>query len=364
MTSPLPDPEFWRGKRVFLTGHTGFKGSWLTLWLKQLGARVAGYALAPPTKPALFDEAHVADGITSIDGDIRDFRALRQALEAHRPEIVFHLAAQSVVRASYLDPIETYSTNVMGTVHLLDAMRHLEGPWALVNVTTDKVTRNNEWVWAYREIDALGGHDPYSNSKACSELVTESFRDAFMSGGDGPANASRWVATARGGNVIGGGDWTADQLVPDVIRAFVEGRPAMLRNPDSVRPWQFVLDCLLGYLTLAERLFKEGGDLCGGWNFGPEAAGAKTVREIVDGIALRWQQPAGWIRVDGQHPHEAQTLRVDASKARHRLDWRPRLDTDESLDWIVQWYRRYYDGISARTLCSEQIERFRERTTV
>jgi CDP-glucose 4,6-dehydratase len=355
------DESFWKNRRVLITGHTGFKGSWLALWLRALSADVVGYALGPPTRPALFDVAGVADGMRSIIGDVRDFPRLRDAIAGHRPEIVFHMAAQSVVRASYADPVETYSTNVMGTVHVLEAMRHLPGPWAIVNVTTDKVYRNNEWVWGYRESDDLGGHDPYASSKACSELATQSFVASYLAAGGASDYTNRRVATARAGNVIGGGDWTADQLVPDAVRAFGEGRPVSLRNPDHVRPWQFVLDCLLGYVTLAERLATDREDLSGPWNFGPAEDQLWRVADVVERLASRWPKPARWVHDGGVHPHETRMLRLDSSKSRQMLGWKPVLPIEEALDWIVEWYGGHYDGQPAATLCRTQIDRYRER---
>lgn len=348
---------FWKGRRVFVTGHTGFKGSWLSLWLQHQSADVAGYALPAPTNPSLFEAANVEAGMTSITGDVRDYSHLRRCLEQHRPEIVFHMAAQSVVRASYDDPIETYSTNVMGTVHLLEAVRHLPGKAVIVNVTSDKSYENREWIWGYRETDRLGGHDPYSNSKACSELATQAFADSFFSGNEG----GKAIASARGGNVIGGGDWTRDQLVPDIVYALRQGRPVVLRNPQSVRPWQFVLDCLGGYLTLAQKLWIEGAKYAGPWNFGPSQDDALSVRELVERLARAWPSKAGWKQDAGAHPHEAAMLRLDTSKTVQHLGWKPRLSVLEALDWIVDWYRRYFEGTQAKSLCFEQIERFERK---
>lgn len=348
------DHRFWKGRKVFITGHTGFKGSWLSLWLQHRSANVVGYALSPPTNPSLFETANVKAGMTSIVGDVRDYRHLRECLHEHRPDIVFHLAAQSVVRASYDDPIETYSTNVMGTVNLLEAIRHLAGRAAIVNVTSDKSYENKEWIWGYRETDRLGGHDPYSNSKACSELATQAFADSFFSGNE----ADKAIASARGGNVIGGGDWTRDQLVPDAVDALRQGRAIVLRNPQSVRPWQFVLDCLGGYLTLAQRLWEEGAKFAGPWNFGPHQDDTLPVRDLVERLVRKWPGKTGWVQDPGSHPHEAATLRLDTSKTVQQLGWRPRLSVFEAVDWIVDWYRRHSDGTDARALCMEQIERF------
>jgi CDP-glucose 4,6-dehydratase len=350
--------SFWKGRKVFITGHTGFKGSWLSLWLQHLSAEVVGFALPPPTEPSLFEAADVAAGMQSIVGDVRDHPRLRECLAAHRPEIVLHLAAQSVVRTSYQDPAGTYATNVMGTVNLLDALRNIPGRAAIVNVTTDKVYRNNEWVWGYRECDTLGGRDPYSNSKACSELVTQAFADSYFADAGAGAEPTKAIATARAGNVIGGGDWTPDQLVPDVVKAFSEGRQPVLRSPQSVRPWQFVLDCLAGYLTLAERLFADGRPFAGAWNFGPAPEDAREVRQIVERLGSKWPLARGWRHDQGLHPHEAGILKLDSSKSIESLGWQPRLAVDEALDWIADWYLRYYEGAAANSLCLEQIRRF------
>jgi CDP-glucose 4,6-dehydratase len=350
------DPSFWKGRNVFITGHTGFKGSWLSLWLQRLSARVVGYSLPAPTVPSLYEVADVKSGMVSITGDVRDYPRLRESLEKHRPEVIFHLAAQSVVRLSYEDPIDTYSTNVMGTVNLLEAARRLPGKTALVNVTSDKTYENNEWVWGYRETDRLGGHDPYSNSKACSELVTQSFRDSFFA--TAGASSAKSIATARAGNVIGGGDWTRDQLIPDVMNAFHEKRPVVLRNPQATRPWQFVLDCLDGYVTLAEKISTDGARYTGAWNFGPHPEDTLSVQNVVERLIDKWPGEASWVLDADSHPHEAGSLRLDTSKTMLQLGWKPRLRADESLDWIVDWYGKYFQGADPKALCLEQIGRF------
>ena len=354
------DLRFWKGRKVFITGHTGFKGSWLSLWLQRLSAHVVGYSLPAPTTPSLYEAADVISGMVSIVGDVRDYARLRESLEKHRPEIVFHMAAQSVVRLSYQDPIDTYSTNVMGTVNLLEAMRHVPGRAAIVNITSDKSYENKEWVWGYRETDRLGGHDPYSNSKACSELVTQAFSNSFFPTAVGK-DPDKSIATARAGNVIGGGDWTPDQLVPDVVNAFHGGRPAVLRNPHAVRPWQFVLDCLGGYMTLAEKLFLEGARCAGPWNFGPHQDDTLAVRDLVERLISKWPGKATWVQDAGSHPHETGSLRLDTSKTVQQLGWKPRLVVVEALDWIVDWYGRYFQGADPRALCAEQIERFEQK---
>lgn len=352
------DRGFWKGRKVFVTGHTGFKGSWLSLWLQRLSADVIGYALPAPTNPSLYEAADVKAGMISIIGDVRDYPRLRESLEKHRPEIVFHMAAQSVVRSSYQDPVETYSTNVMGTVNLLEAMRHVSGRTVAVNITSDKSYENKEWIWGYRETDRLGGHDPYSNSKACSELVTQAFSDSYFSSED----TGKSIATARAGNVIGGGDWTVDQLVPDVVNALHQGRPIVLRNPQAVRPWQFVLDCLAGYLTLAEKLSLDASKYAGPWNFGPRLEDTLNVRELVERLLETWPSKAGWVQDHESHPHEAGSLRLDTSKTTQQLHWKPRLSVFEAIDWIVDWYRRYFEGAEPKALCFEQIERFEQKS--
>lgn len=334
----MPDRKFWNGRRVFLTGHTGFKGSWLCLWLKALGADVTGYALEPPTMPSLFEQAAVGDSVRTITADVRDFDRLRRVLDECRPEVVIHMAAQTVVRRGYDDPMETYSTNVMGTVNLFEALRQLRHQCAVVNVTSDKCYENREWVWGYREADRLGGRDPYSNSKACAELVTGAFRDSFFPAEKYPEHGIA-VATARAGNVIGGGDWTTCQLIPDLMRAFLAGQTCLIRNPAATRPWQFVLEPLRGYLLLAERL-SEHPDVFGtGWNFGPVFEDAKPVSWIADRLAGLWGIGANWDQDGAVHPHEAHALILDASKAKYSLGWSPLLPLDPALEWIVDWYR-------------------------
>ena len=282
MACVVMSPSFWQGRRVFLTGHTGFKGTWLALWLQQLGAQVTGYALSPATSPNLYGLAQVADGMTSIFGDVRDPSALASALKAAQPEIVIHMAAQALVRYGYQNPVETYATNVMGTVNVLEAVRACPSVRSIVCVTSDKCYDNKEWFWGYRENEALGGYDPYSSSKAAAELVTSAYRDSYL------RDQGVGVASARAGNVIGGGDWAADRLVPDVLRAFAEGRPALIRNPDAIRPWQHVLEPLSGYLSLAQHLHEKPIEIAGAWNFGPYDADAKSVRKVVEKLAAAW----------------------------------------------------------------------------
>jgi len=305
---------FWKGRRVFLTGHTGFKGSWLSLWLKALEADVTGFALDPPTQPNLFELADAGRGLHSMRGDIRDFPSLKSALADARPQVVIHMAAQSVVRRGYEDPIETYSSNVMGTVNLLEAVRQLNQRCAIVNVTSDKCYVNREWVWGYRENEPMGGRDPYSNSKGCAELVTTAFQESFFPAA-GFEKHGVGLASARAGNAIGGGDWTSDQLIPDLMRAFLADQPCLIRNPLAIRPWQFVLEPLRGYLLLAERLAEAPAQFGAGWNFGPVDTDAKPVRWIADELARSWGNGASWAQDSLSHPREARFLKLDASKA-------------------------------------------------
>lgn len=349
--------SYWQGRTVFLTGHTGFKGAWLSLWLESLGANVTGYALDPPTQPSLFELAGVASSVHSICGDIRDFQRLKSVLGECRPDVVIHMAAQSVVRKGFEDPIETYSSNVMGTVNLFEALRQLRHPCVVVNVTSDKCYSNSEWIWGYRENEPMGGRDPYSNSKGCAELVTTAFRESFFP----PASLESHrvaIASARAGNAIGGGDWTSNQLIPDLMRAFVARQPCQIRNPSAIRPWQFVLEPLCGYLMLAERLSEDPLTFASAWNFGPAETDAKPVSWIADELSKRWGNEASWSRDAGNHPREANFLKLDASKARLHLKWSPMLPLDSALEWIVEWWREYQAGGDLRRITKVQIERY------
>jgi CDP-glucose 4,6-dehydratase len=341
---------------VLVTGHTGFKGSWLALWLQRMGARVTGYALPPATRPSLFEAAGVGDGMDSVEGDLRDAERLGRTLRAQGPEVVFHLAAQSLVRPSYAAPAETYAVNVMGTVNLLEAVRACPEVRATVVVTSDKCYENREWVWPYREGEPLGGRDPYSSSKACAELVTASYRDSFFTGAGDQAPSA--LATARAGNVLGGGDWAPERLVPDIVRSLIAGDPLVLRYPDSVRPWQHVLDPLAGYLMLAQRLVARPA-LAGPWNFAPRGEDAWTVRRIVDRLGELLERPGGWTRHEGPLPHEAATLRLDASKARALLGWAPRYSIEETLASVAEWYGGHAAGRPARDLVDADLDRYR-----
>jgi CDP-glucose 4,6-dehydratase len=346
------ETSFWNGKRVLLTGHTGFKGAWLSLWLQSLGAQVYGFANGVPTEPSLYELASVGEGMQSVHGDIRDPVAIADALAAHTPEIVIHMAAQSLVRRSFAEPRQTYETNVMGTVNLLDAVRRQGAVRVVVNVTSDKCYDNREWEWGYRESEPMGGHDPYSNSKGCAELVTDAYRRSFFGDPDGTR-----VASARAGNVIGGGDWAEDRLVPDLMNAALSGEPLRVRNPQSVRPWQHVLNPLSGYLLLVQSLW-EKPEHASGWNFGPAEEDARPVAWIVARLSELWR---GELRVSqdpGPHPHEARYLKLDSSRAHTHLGWHPTWDLDQGLEAVVDWYLALREGGDMRAVTCEQIRAF------
>jgi len=346
--------SFWRGKRVFITGHTGFKGAWLSLWLADLGAEVTGFALAPPTEPSLFESAGVAHLITHVHGDVTDLSALSTAIKRAKPEIVLHLAAQSLVRLSYDEPVSTYATNVMGTVNLLEAVRHSSSVRAVVCVTSDKCYENRETGQAYREDDAMGGFDPYSSSKGCAELVVSAWRRSFFHP-DRLGQHGVSVASARAGNVIGGGDWAKDRLVPDLMRGFAAGRRPVIRFPGAVRPWQHVLEPLGGYLLLAEKLYSGEPNMTQGWNFGPAPQDAKPVRWLADRLAQIWGEGAGWDETGEPQPHEATHLSLDCAKARTRLGWTPAWDLREGLFRTVAWYKGFAEGGDVADLTLGQI---------
>jgi CDP-glucose 4,6-dehydratase len=348
------NPQFWRERRVLVTGHTGFKGSWMSLWLQAMGAEVTGFALAPNTTPSLFEEARVASGMQSVIGDIRDPAALAETMQQARPEVVIHMAAQPLVRYSYQAPVETYATNVMGTVHVLEAVRRTREVRAVVNVTTDKCYENREWVWGYREDEPMGGHDPYSSSKGCAELVSASYRRSFLQ------EAGVALATARAGNVIGGGDWAPDRLIPDILRGFEEGAVVPIRRPTAVRPWQHVLEPVRGYLMLADALHTRGAAYAEAWNFGPNDEDARPVSWIVERMASLWGQDARWELDPGQHPHEAGYLKLDISKVRARLGWHPALRLADALQMIVEWSRERRAGTDVRRLTLDQIDAYQQ----
>lgn len=340
---------FWRGRRVFLTGHSGFKGGWLAMWLSELGAEVYGYSLAPASAPALFDSAGLASCVAGEFADIRDAEHLQQSLAAFRPELVLHLAAQPLVRESYRSPAQTYATNVTGTLNLLEAVRSCASVRAVLVVTTDKCYENREWLWPYREQDALGGHDPYSSSKACVELLCASWRESFF------REAGVALATARAGNVIGGGDWSADRLLPDILRAWDNEQLLTLRYPDAVRPWQHVLDPLRGYLMLAQALLEQGQAMAQAWNFGPDSEGTATVGEVVQAMSQLWPGRARWAVDAHAQPHEAGLLTLDSSKARTLLNWRPRWGLHQALQRTLEWHHAWRDGQDMQQYSRAQI---------
>lgn len=349
--------EFWQGRRVLLTGHTGFKGSWLSLWLQSMRAELIGYALSPPTKPNLFDVAKVGDGMVSVIGDIRDLPHLRAVFAEYKPEIVIHMAAQSLVRTSYLEPVETYSTNVMGTVNLLEAVRRSSSVKVVVNVTSDKCYENREWAWGYRENEAMGGYDPYSNSKGCAELVTSAYRNSYFHPEQYKSHGVA-IGSGRAGNVIGGGDWANDRLIPDILRAITQDQPVSIRNPDSIRPWQHVLEPLSGYLILAQKLYEFGPSFAEGWNFGPNDEDAKPVQWILEHLTKTWGDGASW-RLDGRnHPHEAHYLKLDCSKAKSRLQWQPRWTLAQAIELICSWHKEHISGGDMHDVCLKQIKQY------
>jgi CDP-glucose 4,6-dehydratase len=352
--------SFWNGKRVFLTGHTGFKGGWLSLWLASMGAKVTGYALAPNTTPNFFEVAGVQGDLEqSHIADIRDLDKLQKAMADAKPEIVIHMAAQPLVRYSYVNPVETYATNVMGTVHVLESIRSLDCVRAAVIVTTDKCYENKEWVWGYRENEPMGGHDPYSNSKGCAELVTSAYRQSYFA----PEKYARHkvaIASARAGNVIGGGDWSEDRLIPDAIKAFEAKEPLIIRNPLATRPWQYVLEPLSGYLVLAQALYTEGAKVDGGWNFGPRDEDARSVQEVINLLIKNWGSVASWTQDQSEQPHEAHSLKLDCSKARQYLNWVPRWSLEQAIENITQWQRAFQGLLDMRLVSQQQIEAYQK----
>lgn len=349
--------KFWKNKKVLISGHTGFKGSWLSLWLQNLEAEVLGYSLLPPTNPCLFDVANVAEGMTSITGNVCDLDNLKSIIARHEPEIVIHMAAQSLVRYSYANPVETYATNVLGTVNLLESVRHADCVKVVIVVTSDKCYENKEWIWGYRENEPMGGFDPYSSSKGCAELVTSAYRNAYFNNITEPKHGVA-VATVRAGNVIGGGDWAKDRLIPDIVNAFMENRELLIRHPNAVRPWQHVLEPLNGYLTLAEELWKNGVKFAEGWNFGPNEDDTKPVSWIVEQLASLLGTKAMWKLDSLSQPHEANYLKLDCSKAKNQLAWYPKLQLSTALEWVAEWYQSYRHNENMRELTINQINRY------
>lgn len=348
------DRSFWERKKVLLTGHTGFKGSWMSIWLHQMGARVTGYSLPAPTSPSLYELAEVEKLLDkSVIGDITDFDSLQKAVIQADPEIIIHMAAQPLVRRSYENPLQTYMTNVMGTANLMEAARASNSVRVILNITTDKCYENQEWEWGYRENDSLGGYDPYSSSKACSEFITSAYRRSFFN------SSEVRVATARAGNVIGGGDWAEDRLVPDLIKSLMDQEPIVLRNPDAVRPWQHVLEPLSGYLVLCERLYNEGQKYADSWNFGPRDSDAKTVEYIVKAILGNWPgRHPGYKVAKAEGSHEASMLKLDCSKAHKHLQWSPRWTLETALNMTMDWFIQYRDGKDVREICELQINKY------
>jgi CDP-glucose 4,6-dehydratase len=350
--APKITTDFWHGRRVVITGHTGFKGSWLSLWLQSLGAKLLGVALPPHTTPALFEIARVADGMNHFIADVRDFNAISSQIRQFDPEIIIHMAAQPIVRVSYQHPIDTFAINVIGTAHVLEAARDCKALKAVVNVTTDKCYQDRDWTWPYREIDSLGGYDPYSSSKACSELVSDSYRESFL------RNSGIALATARAGNVIGGGDWASDRLIPDILRAIQNEEPVLIRNPNAIRPWQHVLEPLSGYLLLAERLYTVGQEYAEAWNFGPEDSDARTVEWISESLCKTLGHGAKCIHPSEPQPHESSFLKLDISKAKKRLQWSPKWSLDTALSRIANWHECWLSGGDMREVCLEQISEY------
>lgn len=341
--------DFWENKKVFITGHTGFKGSWLSLWLHSMGAKVKGYSLNPPTTPSMFNEARVAEVIESEIGDIRDLSHLEKSMTDFEPDVLIHMAAQPLVRLSYNEPIETYEVNVIGTAKVLEAARSCSKLKSIVSVTTDKCYENNEWDWGYRENEPMGGHDPYSSSKGCAELVTSSYRRSFLK------DKGIGVATARAGNVVGGGDWAEDRLIPDILRAFEKNIPVIIRNPKATRPWQHVLEPLSGYLILAQRLYIHPDKYAEGWNFGPYDQDTKPVNWILNEMVSRWEG-SSWQLDDDAHPHEAGYLKLDISKAKSKLDWHPTLSLATTLEKIILWHQKWLNKEDMQLVSLEEIK--------
>jgi CDP-glucose 4,6-dehydratase len=354
------NPKFWKNKVVLITGHTGFKGSWLSLWLQHLGAKVIGYALSPPTTPSLFEKANIASGMISVTGDIRDLQHVKQVFNQYHPEIVFHLAAQPLVRYSYQEPIETYETNVMGTLNILEGIRSIKTVRSVIMVTTDKCYENKEWDWAYRENEPMGGYDPYSSSKGCAELLIASYRNSYFPQEKFNIHKTA-IASVRAGNVIGGGDWAEDRLLPDIIRAFQHNQLVNIRYPDAIRPWQHVLEPLYGYMMLAEKLYHGGVDYAQAWNFGPLEQDVKPVQWIVKKMTLLWEGGADWETKNDDTLHEANYLKLDCSKAHQQLKWWPKWDLETALEKIVEWHKTEHENKSIKDVCIKQIYEYSHR---
>jgi CDP-glucose 4,6-dehydratase len=354
------NPEFWKSKKVLITGHTGFKGSWLSLWLHSLGANVTGFALQPPTDPSLFQILNMDNYINHIIGDVRDLSSLSATFNTTKPDIVIHMAAQSLVGKSYLSPVETYSTNVMGTVNVLEAIRHSATVKVGVIVTSDKCYQNREQIWGYRENEAMGGYDPYSNSKGCAELVTSAYRSSFFNDLNYLVHGKA-IASVRAGNVIGGGDWAENRLIPDILNALSNKKTVILRNPNAIRPWQHVLEPLGGYLQLAEKLYVQGTNFAGGWNFGPDENDTQTVEAITAMLVSHWGNDASYkVENNNRNAHEAQTLRLDCTKARTLLKWQPRWNLETTLNQISRWHKAFLSGTNMHHYCLDEIKNYQQ----
>ena len=350
-------PSFWKGKRVLVTGHTGFKGGWLTLWLQNVGAEVTGFSINIPSEPSFYKVARVHQDVNSLRGDIRDFDCLKNVIEKHRPEIVIHMAALPLVRHSYKYPLDTLSTNILGSIHVLEAIRQSGGVRVVINVTSDKCYENREWVWGYRETDPMGGHDPYSSSKGCSELITAAYRQSFFRSS---VNTEPTVAlsSARAGNVIGGGDWSQDRLIPDMVRSFVNKRPIVIRSPGAIRPWQHVLDPLNGYMILAEKLWEQGESFADSWNFGPNENDSCSVAKIADQVIVEWGEEVTWEKDTQSSAHEATQLKLDCSKAKNSLGWVPSWIFEKTIHKTVEWYKAHLKGHEMRSFSLQQISEY------
>lgn len=351
--------EFWNKKKVLLTGHTGFKGSWLSLWLQKLNAQVIGFSKSVPTNPSLFELADIENGMISIMGNVCDYDKLEKTIKEHEPEIVIHMAAQAILRESYSNPIETYATNVMGTVNLLESIRNVGNVRVILNITTDKCYEPNDSSKGHLETDRLGGYDPYSNSKACSELVTSSFRNSFFNPKEYKKHGTS-LATCRAGNVIGGGDWGKDRLIPDIMRGILDNKVIKIRNPNSTRPWQHVLDPLNGYMNLAEKLWSSGSEFSEGWNFGPLENDEKPVKWIVEKLTKQWSNNIKWDIDNSVNLHEENYLRLSCLKASSRLSWTPKLSLEQGLEWTIEWYKQYKQNNDMRNITEQQIEKFQK----
>jgi len=349
--------SFWNGKKVLITGHTGFKGSWMSLWLKINGANVTGYALPPPTTPSFFEIGNIHKDMISITGDVRDLQHFQAVVAKYRPEIIIHMAAQPIVRYSYSNPIETFSTNIMGTVNVLETVRQTDSVKVVLIITSDKCYDNKEWLWGYRENDPMGGHDPYSSSKGCAELITSAFHRSYFSK-DNFKKHGVAVASARAGNVIGGGDWGQDRLIPDIMRAIMKNQPVMIRNPHAYRPWQHVLEPLSGYMCLIKKLWEDGEKFAGGWNFGPEDSDCEPVSWIMKNLDHLWDGSINWKLDSTDNPHEATYLKLDCSKAKKLLGWFPKLKLATALEWVAQWYSIYFNSKNIREISEKQISQY------